>query len=149
MLVNQEKSEVLLNRSPTRRVNFYNLSGQFLRSVDQEFSGYRMKLINKDLVAVNAGKFGFNKINCELVVSDLNGKIRKTWFPYKDPTPGDRCFGFAAGTKPGSVLYHKGFDYHIYEIFADKIETLLTVDFGSAAIDTGAFLNTEKKDQLM
>ena len=149
MLVNQERSEVLLNRSPTRRVNFYNLSGQFLRTIDQEFSGYRMKLIDKDLVAVHAGKFGFNMIHCELAVLDHNGKIRKTWFRFKDPVPGDLCFGFAAGTKPGSVLYHKRFDYHVYEIFSDRIETLLTVDFGSAAIDTGAFLNTEKIDQLM
>jgi hypothetical protein len=148
ILFNQEKSEILLNRSPAPRVNFFNPGGQFLRSVSQDFSGYRMRFIGKDLVAVHAGRFGFNKTNCELAVLDLNGKISKTYFPFKVPVQGDGCFGFAEGTKPGSALYHRRFDYNIYELFADRIDTLLTVDFGSAAIDTGAFLNTETADKL-
>ncbi|MCX6225082.1 MAG: 6-bladed beta-propeller, partial [Bacteroidia bacterium] len=149
LLVNQEKSEILLNRSPSRKINFFNLSGQFLRSNDLEFSGYRMELINKDLVAVHAGKFGFNKINCELAIMDMNGKVRKTLFPFREPVQGDQCFGFAAGTKPGSVLYHRRFDYHIYEVSADRADILLTVDFGAAAVDTGNLMNTETADKLM
>lgn len=146
--LNPEESMVLLNRSPAPRVNFFNLSGQFLRSVDQEFSGFRMMFINNDLVAVHAGRFGFNKVKSELVVMDLNGKIKKTYFPFKEPVSGDQCFGFAMGKIPGSVLYHRGFDYHIYEITADRLNTLLALDFGSAAIDTGKYLNTEVVDKL-
>jgi hypothetical protein len=148
ILLNPEKSMVLLNRSPAPRVNFFNLSGQFLRSVDQEFSGYRMAFITNDLVAVHAGRFGFNKVRCELVVLDQNGKIKKTYFPYKETVSGDQCFGFAVGNRPGSVLYHRDFDYHIYEVNAGRIDTLLTFDFGSATIDTGKFLNTEEVDKL-
>jgi hypothetical protein len=88
-------------------------------------------------------------MNCELAVLDLNGKIRNTYFPFKLPVQGDGSFGFAEGAKPGSVLYHRRFDYHIYEIFADRIDTFLTIDFGAVAIDTGAFLNTENADKLM
>lgn len=148
ILLNPERSLVLLNRSPAPRVNFFNLSGQFLRSIDQEFSGHRMAFITNDRIAVHAGRFGFNKVRCELVVVDQNGKIKKTYFPYKEPVSGDQCFGFAAGNRPGSVLYHRDFDYHIYEVTADRIDTLLTFDFGSAAIDTGKFLNTEEVDKL-
>jgi hypothetical protein len=149
LLINPESSEIILNRSPSWKFNFFNLSGQFIRSGNVEFNGYRMKLLNKDLIAIHAGRFGFNKINCELALLDMDGKIRKTWFPFNEPIQGDRCFGFAAGTKPGSVLYHRRFDYHIYEIFADRMDTLLTFDFGAAAIDTGKFLNTEEADKLM
>ena len=147
-LVNQEKSEILLNLSPSRKVNFFNLSGQFLRSGDMEFNGYRMKLINKDLFAIHAGKFGFNRINCELAVMDMDGKIRKSYFPFREAIPGDQCSGFADGTKPGSVLYHKRFDYHIYEVSGERLDTLLTVDFGAAAIDTGKYLDLKKVDWL-
>jgi len=142
ILLNRDKSEILLNDFPSHKVNFFNLTGGFLRQSDLKFGGYKMKLINKDLVAIHSGRMGLNQINCELAISDLNGNIRKTYFPFPGPIGGDCCGGFAAGTKLNSILYHKVFDYHIYEVFADRVETLLTLDFGAAAIDTGKYLNS-------
>jgi hypothetical protein len=154
--VNEERSELLMNDYQIGKLLYFNLKGEFLRSAKTAFDGYPYKLINKDLIAVHTGRMGANRENFELALTDWDGRVQKLYFPFPQPVDGDMCRGFAAGTTPGSVLYHKVFDGRIYEIWPDHIDTLLTLDFGSSAIDTleflkqgGFFRSIEEKEKVL
>ena len=140
--VNEERSELLMNDYQIGKLLYFNLKGEFLRSAKTSFEGYPYQLINKDLIAVHAGRMGANRENFELALINWDGRVQQLCFPFPKPVDGDKCRGFAAGTTAGSVLYHKVFDTRIYEIWPDHIDTLLTLDFGSSAIDTLKYFST-------
>jgi hypothetical protein len=77
-------------------------------------------------------------------VLKLSGEIQKTFFTFSENIWADCCGGFANGTKPNSVLYHKAYDYRIYEVFDDRITILLTLDFGSFRLDSSKYMNTKE-----
>ena len=134
--VNEDRSELLMNDYQIGKLLYFNLAGDFLRSADAAFEGSRIKLINRDVIAFHDGRMGANRENFELALINWDGRVQKLYFPFPKPVDGDQCRGFAAGTTPGSVLYHKVFDTRVYEIWPDHIDTLLSLDFGSSAIDT-------------
>jgi hypothetical protein len=147
VLDNQDQSEIILFDLQKHKLNFYNLTGEFLRQTDLKFAGNNVMLLSSSQVAIHSGRMGRNKENCESAICDLNGNIEKTRFPFKIPIWSDCCFGFTVGTKPNSVLYHKIFDYRIYEVFANRVDTLITLYFGTAAIDTAKYFTNETIDQ--
>lgn len=144
VLLNREKSEILLYDYQLRKINFFKPTGGFLRQANLKSGGINIKLIDKDLLAIHAGRMGMNQEKCELALLNLNGEIQKTWFPFAEPVWADCCCGFANGTRPNSVLYHKAFDYRIYEVFADRVTTFLILDFGSATLDSAKYMNVNE-----
>ncbi len=144
VLFNQVRQEILLYDFQNRKINFYTPKGDFLRQSSLESGGMEIKLINKDYIAIHAGRMGMNQEKCELAVLKLTGEIQKTFFPFSEQIWADCCCGFADGTKPNSVLYHKAFDYSIYEVFEDRVTTLLTLDFGSARLDSAKYMSKDE-----
>ena len=144
VLLNKDKQEILLFDSELRKINFYKTDGRFLRQSSLKSGGMEIKLINKDLIAIHAGRMGMNQEKCELAVLKMTGEIQKPFFTFSEQIWADCCCGFANGTKPNSVLYHKAFDYQIYEVFEDRVNTLLTLDFGSARLDSSKYMNTKE-----
>lgn len=144
VLLNKDKQEILLFDTELRKINFYTTDGRFLRQSSLKSGGMEIKLINKDFIAIHAGRMGMNQEKCELAVLKMTGEIQKPFFPFSEQIWADCCCGFANGTKPNSVLYHKAFDYRIYEVFEDRVTTLLTLDFGSARLDSAKYMNTKE-----
>jgi hypothetical protein len=140
IVVNEDRSELLMNDYQIGKLLYFNLAGDFLRSSDAAFEGNRIKLINRDLIALHDGRMGANSENFELALINWDGRVQKLCFPFLRAVDGDQCRGFAAGTTPRSVLYYKAFNTGIFEIYPDHIDTLLTLDFGSSAIDTLKYL---------
>ena len=144
VLLNREKSEILLYDFRQVRINFFNTTGGFLRRTNLSFRGMDIRLIDNNFLAIHAGRIGSNQEECELAVLKQSGEIQNTFFPFSEPIGADCCCGFADGTQPNSVLYHKAFDYRIYEVFADRVTTLLTLDFGSATLDSAKYMNSRE-----
>jgi hypothetical protein len=144
VLFNKARQEILLYDFQKREINFYTPKGDFIRQSSLESGGMEIKLINKDNIAIHAGRMGMNQEKCELAVLNLTGEIQQVFFPFSTQIWADCCCGFANGIKPNSVLYHKAFDYRIYEVFEDRITTLLTLDFGNARLDSAKYMSKDE-----
>jgi len=139
ILVNGKKSEIIIHDFNGRKYLYFNLNGDFIREVRSNHHSSKMSLIGDDMMAIHAGRMGGDPEHYELIIAGWDGRVQKKYFPFSDLTGYDLCSGFARGTSPNSCLYHRLFDYSIFEVFPDRIDTLLTVDFGTNSIDTSKY----------
>ena len=139
LLYNENTSEIIVHDLNGRKYLYFKPNGDFIREIRSSHHSMKMSLINNEMIAVHAGRTGGGPERCELIMADWDGQIQKKYFPFRGLTGYDMCSGFARGTYPNSCLYHKMFDYTIYEVFPDRIDTLFIADFGSYFIDTSKF----------
>ncbi len=142
ILVNETKSEFLVNDVNMRKFLIFNLNGEFLREVKVKQRSHAIRLLTPDLIALHRGRMGGNNDNNELMISDWSGTVQTKFFPFPKSLSLDGCCGFAEADQEGSSLYHKIMDYNIYQIFPDHIDTLITLDFGSSNIDTAKYFES-------
>ncbi len=141
IIANEAKSELLANDVNYRKFLYFDLDGNFLREQKLKYSGMELALLTPDLLCSHSGRMGFESEKNEMVLLDWNGTIIQKHFPYTESLFIDGGSGLADGISPNTCLYTKMADKHIYEVSPERIDILLTLDFGEAAIDT-SFLSS-------
>jgi hypothetical protein len=136
IIVNEAKAELLANDVNNKKFLYFDLDGNFLREQKLKYTGMILALLMPDILCNHAGRISLESEKYEMAFLDWNGNVTQKHFPFKQMLGIDAGSGFANGLHSNSRLYTKMADYHIYELSPDRIDTLLTLDFGEAAVDT-------------
>lgn len=136
--LNTNQDQILIFDIRKRSLIYYTLSGEYIKEVRLLKQGI-LELINDDLFAIQEGRMGpigIQEKHFELWLLNKQGEIVDRLFHYEKSLGSDINSGFAKGTSPGILFYHKMYDYNIYTISSEGIDTIYRFDFGKANVDT-------------
>jgi len=139
-----EMKSVIISDQTGKALLFYSYEGKYIKSIDLPASVKKIKALDASTIVCHHGRMSNLRADqgsfFEVICYDHLGVPGFDLFPFNQ----SRYFDLLPGLEPHpdnhSLLYHKAFDYHIYEISkSGQLDKLYHFDFKHNNVDTSQF----------